>query len=140
MAPSTDYWLLVLWKRLIGTRVLAVSAPPADPNVRAYAFCGARAPGTVALLFVHVGAAPTCVDAPGIADPTKPRTEFSLAPTDGTVESPSAALNGGPPLALGANGALPPLDGAEVPASLPINLAPLSVTIVELSADANACA
>ena len=140
LAPATDYWLLLLWKRLIGARVLAVSAPPATPAVRAYAFCGARAPGTVALLLVHLGAAPACVDPPAIADPAQPRMEYALTPTDGTVESVGVALNGGAPLALGPGGALPPLSGRAAPAGTPITLAPLSVTIVEFAAAAGACA
>ncbi len=141
LAPATDYWLLLLWKRLIGARVLSVSAPPANPAVRAYAFCGARAPGTVALLLVHLGAAPACVDPPAIADPAQPRVEYALTPTDGTVESAGVALNGGAPLALGPGGALPPLSGRAAPAATPITLAPLSVTIVEFAAAAaGACA
>lgn len=140
LAPAPDYWLLVLWKRLVGARVLSIATPPADPLVRAYAFCGARAPGTVAVLLVHLGTAPACVDPPGIADPTQPRLEYALTPTEGTVESPGAALNGGAPLALGAGGALPPLEGKAVPAGAPIILAPLSVTIVEIRSSVAACA
>ena len=120
--------------------MLAIASPPADPLVRAYAFCGARAPGTAVLLFVHLGAAPACVNPPGIADPTQDRLEYALTPTDGTVESQGVALNGGAPLALGASGALPPLSGRAVPSSTAIVLPPLSVTIVEFKTNADACA
>ena len=131
----------MLWKRLVGARVLSVAAPPpADPLVRAYAFCGARAPNTVVAVFVHLGAAPACVAPPAIADPAQPRLEFALTPADGTVEAAGVALNGGAPLALGANGALPPLSGNAVPAAAPINLPPLSVTLVEFASSAGACA
>jgi heparanase 1 len=139
LAPATDFWLLVLWKRLMGARVLSVTSPAADPLVRTYAFCGARAPGTAVLLFVHLGSEPACVDPPAIADPSQPRTEYALTPTDGTVESAGVALNGGNPLQLGPSGQLPPLPGRTVPAAAPISLAPLSVTFVELSSSAGAC-
>ena len=138
LAPASDYWLLVLWKRHIGPRVLSVSAPPASPLVRAYAFCGAQ-PGTVALLIVHLGDAPACLQPPGIANPTTQRTQYALTPSDGTVTSQGVALNGGAPLALGAGGALPDLSGASVPAAAPISLAPLSVTLVVFDTDADAC-
>ena len=140
LAPAPDYWLLVLWRRLIGTRVLDIASPPADPLVRAYAFCGASAPGTAVLLFVHLGAAPACVNPPGIADPTQDRLEWTLTPTDGTVESQGVALNGGAPLALGAGGTLPPLSGRAVPSTTAIALPPLSVTIAEFKTNADACA
>ena len=48
LTPRPDYWTSVLWKRLIGTGVLAV-APPADPALLAYAHCTPRqAPGYTA--------------------------------------------------------------------------------------------
>jgi heparanase 1 len=138
LAPSPDYWLLVLWKQLIGTRVIAVSSPPPNPLVRTYGFCGTK-PGTVALLIVHLGSTSTCLEAPGLAKPGSQRTEYSLTPSDGTVTAVGVGLNGGVPLAFGPGGALPSLDGVPVPAANPINLAPLSVTFVTLESMADAC-
>ena len=137
-APATDYWLAVLWKQHIGARVLSVTTPTTNPLARTYAFCGTQ-PGTVALLVVYLGTEPACLFPPGIANPRTQRTEFSLAPVDGTVTSRDAALNGGAPLAMRAGGGLPEMNGTTVPAASSIHLAPLSVTIVVFDTNADAC-
>jgi len=138
LAPTPDYWVLALWRRTVGTRVLAVDAPPADARVRVGAFCGA-APRTATLVVVNLADAPACLAPPGLADPLAPRREYALAPAGGGgVAAARAALNGGPPLAL-AGGALPPLPPALVPAALPIQLPPLGVVFVNFDTDADAC-
>lgn len=138
LGPTPDYWLLVLWKRLIGTRVVTVSPPPPNPLVRTYAFCGTQ-PGTLALVIVYLGTTPSCLQPPGLAKPGSQRTEYSLTPSDGTVTAVGVGLNGGAPLEFGPGGALPNMTGISVPAVNPINLAPLSVTFVVFDTMADAC-
>ena len=135
--PSTDFWTLILWQRLVGTRVLAVLAPPPDARVRAYAHCGTTN-GTVSLVFINLAPAPACVAAPTLADPMHPRSEWALTPLDGTVTSARAAL-GGAPLALTAAGLLPPMPGATVAPTLPIQLPPLGIVFVNFDTKADAC-
>ena len=55
LEPNPDYWASVLWRRLMGTRVLDVSVGD-DPHLRAYAHCTKDVPGsaTVLLLNVHL--------------------------------------------------------------------------------------
>jgi heparanase 1 len=37
--PNPDYWTLLLWKRVMGTRALSANVIGAD-HLRAYSFCG----------------------------------------------------------------------------------------------------
>ena len=141
--PSTDYFLLLLWKRLIGRRVLSV-APPQAATTRAYAFCaapGAAAAPAAVLVLVNLDSQPVCYAAPPAAAPGAVLTQYILTPTGSAgVEAAVAALNG-VPLALDAGGRLPQLPGQGVPASQGITLPPLAVALVVVPlADAQACA
>lgn len=129
--------MLVLWQKLVGSRVLNVTSSPVDPRVRVYAFC-ATSSQNATLVIVNVADVPLCLAPPGIADIPQPRLEFSLTPADGTLTSASVMLNGAV-LTLDASGSLPPLPGNAVPFSAPINLAPLSVTFVSFQTSADAC-
>jgi heparanase len=140
VVPSTDYWLLAVWRAAVGASlrtVLAVAPPAASPagSVRAYAFCGAAggpSPPTAALLLINIGAAPACVGLPpSFVPPGGGGEVYTLTPGgDGTVTTSTAVLNG-VPLAVQADGTLPPLTGAPLPAgSSSVTLPPLSVTLV----------
>jgi heparanase len=140
VVPSTDYWLLAVWKAAVGASlrtVLAVAPPAASPagSVRAYAFCGAAggpSPPTAALLLINIGSAPACVGLPpSFVPPGGGGEVYTLTPGgDGTVTTGTAVLNG-VPLAVQADGTLPPLTGAPLPAgSSSVTLPPLSVTLV----------
>jgi heparanase 1 len=50
--PRPDYWASLLWRRLMGTTVLAVSSP--DPTVRAYAHCHPDGGGDVTVLGLNL--------------------------------------------------------------------------------------
>ncbi len=141
LAPTPDYWLLALWQRTIGTRVLDASVGAGgDARLRAYAFCGAAANGTATLLLVNLASEALCVAAPPLATPGTQRLAWVLTPHggDGDVTAPGAALNG-VALALGAGGALPPLAGAPAPAGAPLTLPPLSITFATFETGADAC-
>ena len=129
LAPSADYWLLVLWKRLVGPRVLGVSGLPAKSSTRAYGFC-APSGASATLVLVNLASAPACVGLPdGFAAPGAPLTQFSLTPGAGGVTSATTLLNGAP-LALDAAGRLPPMGGKSVPQAGGVTLPPLSVTLL----------
>src|SRR5262249_58171455 len=54
LEPNPDYWASLLWRRLMGTRVLAASTDATMP-VRVYAHC-ARGGGGVTLLALNLSA------------------------------------------------------------------------------------
>lgn len=45
LRPRPDYWASLLWKRLMGTRVLEVTAQASNPHLRVYAHCHADGSG-----------------------------------------------------------------------------------------------
>jgi heparanase 1 len=143
LEPRPDYWASVLWKRLMGERVLAASvtaATAADggmPRLRAYAHCAANHAGTrggVSLLLLNLDAqqgARVRVDGVGGS-----RALVYAVTADGL--GATAVRLGGRPLVAAADGSLPALDGAE--AGREILLAPLSYAFALLSdAGAEVC-
>lgn len=52
--PRPNYWAAVLWKRTMGTTVLAPPATP-DQNLRIYAHCSVQGKGDVSLVAVNIG-------------------------------------------------------------------------------------
>jgi len=131
LTPSADFFLLTLWKQIVGTTVLSVAKSPVT-GVRSYAHC-ARTSGFAVLILINIGSSSACVGLPSIAASGASRTEWSFTAGDTQlgVESATVALNGSV-LAL-ANGILPVLAGVVVPSTTPITLAPQSVTFVQLS-------
>ena len=133
----------MLWQRLIGRGVLkATVTNPADPRLRAYAFCG-RSVGSAALVLINLSPNETlCAYPPEIVIPGSSRLEFVLSPVSGAggegVTAPAAALNG-VTLALQTNGSLPAMPGVAVPVDELISLPPLSVVLTTLVTDADAC-
>jgi hypothetical protein len=92
--PSTDYWLLAVWKAAgIGRAVLEVT-PPAVRTLRAYAFCGSRNATAVLVLINLNPSQPMCVAPPSFLVDGEPLTQYSLTPTDGSVTSALANLGG----------------------------------------------
>ena len=141
LAPTPDYWLLLLWRRLVGTRVLTVQ-PPADARTRVHAFCGTDN-HTITLVIINIDAVPACLQAPGLADPRFDRLHFTLTAAGGEaggddVTAPGAQLNGAV-LAIGNDGELPAMPGLPVPATVDINLPPTSITLVNFRSPADAC-
>ena len=51
--PRPDYWAALLWKRLMGDRVLNPGVPPTD-ETHAYAMCESEAKGAVALVVLNL--------------------------------------------------------------------------------------
>ena len=54
LEPRPDYWASVLWRRLMGERVLDVSRTAVDDYVRVYAHCSEGPPGTVGVLVINL--------------------------------------------------------------------------------------
>lgn len=143
LAPATDYWLLVLWMRLMGTRVLSTTlSSPADPHLRAYAFCGPTN-GTATLLLISLSETETiCALPPEIAVPGSTRIEYVLTPAASAVGAgifaADVALNGNV-LSLLANGSLPEITGTPAPVNQPLSVPPLGISLSTFTTDADAC-
>jgi heparanase 1 len=52
--PRPDYWASVLWRRLMGQRVLDVGRTEVDDLVRLYAHCSYERPGAVTVLAINL--------------------------------------------------------------------------------------
>jgi heparanase 1 len=125
--PNPDYYIALLWTRLMGRRVIGVTQPGPDtstPLVRAYAHCssegdeeGGGAPaGSIAVAIINADSSATArVDLRGLTQ-LAPRQEYRLtAPaaagggsTESQLHSRSVALNG-KTLDMAEDGSLPPL-------------------------------
>jgi heparanase 1 len=139
LEPRPDYWTSVLYKRLMGTRVLDARSP--DPLLRVYAQCARDAePGAVAYAVVNLDrerAADLTLPAPAGGD----ARVFEL--TADSLTSKTMKL-GGAPLALAADGSLPPLaprvERASGDGSAHVRFAPASYGFVVIAgAAAAAC-
>ena len=154
LQPNGDYWIALLFKRLVGRNVLKASIAPAanyTTGLSAYSFCSRQHPGGVVLTFVNTGSAVTM----SVNITAGLREEYHLTaggrselpclpPPRGTcnsqceaLTSQSVALNG---VNLTANvktlGPMPALSGKAVDASTPMTVAPCSYGFVVLPAAA----
>ena len=102
--PRPNYWAAVLWRRTMGTTVLASPRSP-SPALRLYAHCQAGKPGGVAVLAINTGEAPQRVNLGGKA--------MAWTMTGQPLDTRDVRINGQVP-ALAANGELTGLDGAPV--------------------------
>jgi hypothetical protein len=130
LEPRPSYWAAVLWKRLMGTRVL--DAGPSPAGVDLFAHCLAGTPGGVALVGVNTERTATLE----LTLPVKGE-RYTLASSAGLL-SHALQLNGAA-LAAGKDGTVPALRGAASPAGT-LSLPPASITFVALAgADNPAC-
>jgi heparanase 1 len=114
LAPRPDYWTSVLWRRLVGSRVLD-AASGGDPLLRVYAHCtraGApdQASGAVTLVVVNLDPS-TGVELNLDAMGGDSADVYALSSSD--PSSTSSALNG-TTLVAGDDGSLPALSPAAV--------------------------
>jgi len=160
LEPNPSYWASWLWRRLMGTRVLAVDVAPLSPVLGAYAHClrsegpgGGAADGGVVLLLMNLH--PTspiaiALDLDGGGSPGARVLRFDAeglgsrhARLDGhvlsieTIDSTgSSAAGGGFPIPL----RVPSPRGGDPLAGGSLSLPPESVTFVALpAADFPAC-
>lgn len=153
-----DYWATLLWKRLMGQRVLAITGDDAPRRtIRTYAHCLARVPardagsGGIALAIINMQNASIQVDisTDQIGDEPQtlaqqrqqqPRREvYRLGTTEGEFTGHRTTLNGAE-LLVRTGGVLPILTPTIEAAEGPLKLAALSVSFVVLpGANAKAC-
>ena len=143
--PLPDYFVAVLFHRLMGSGVLRLSPLPAvavaagtvteeesesasiSESLRVYAH-GGRTRG-VTLLLISLNAHVTVSLPAGVA--TTGRLDYVLAAVNGSMAGAEAKLNGGAPLVLDAAGKLPSLEGVAGVGNV-IVLEPHSVAFVVL--------
>ena len=144
LAPNPDYWNSLLWKRLMGPRVLAVAteAGPharrqaASPTPRVYAHCTPGRPGAAAALLLNIDPARALVFR--FPDFAGQRAEvYRLTAPD--LASKTILLNGAA-LATGDDGAPPALTPAAGDGTGSFPIAPASYAFVVFpEANAAAC-
>ena len=100
LSPNPDYWISVLWRRLMGATVLAATSP--DPALRAYAHCHPDGEG-VTLALVNIGDQPLAVGADLSGSGDAAEAYILTAPS---LDSRTLSLNGGPALTYD-GGAMP---------------------------------
>lgn len=122
--PNADYWAALLWRRLMGTRVLDAGSPA--PGLHLYAHCQRGSAGGVTLLALNTGTEGRTIST-GL-----PAQVYRLSASE--LQSPTVLLNG-KPLALTAQDRLPAIapqaSGGEV------HLAPASIGFIVLPTAAN---
>jgi len=104
MTPRPNYWAAVLWKRTMGTTVLASPRSP-SPALRLYAHCQAGKPGGVAVMALNTGEAPQRLSLGGKA--------LAWTMTGRPIDTRAVLINGKAP-GLDSNGALTGLGGVAV--------------------------
>ena len=114
LTGTPDYWASVLWKRLMGPQVLAVSAPGAPDTLRLYCHRPPRGLGgasstSVVFLALNLGVAPLELDVGGAA---------LVWVLDGASPDARTATINGKIAATLADGTVPELPG--VPSEVPV--------------------
>jgi heparanase 1 len=154
-SPRPDYWATVLWKRLMGRRVLSVEGDgESGRTVRTYAHClsragaGPGASGGVALAIINLqnSTASVTIHAAGFVAPGDEHAggdgvleAWSLATAEGTFKGHRTTLNGEELLVHG-NGTLPDMAPARLSRSRPLIVPALTIAFVALpGANAAAC-
>jgi heparanase 1 len=135
--PMPDYWMLLLWQRLVGTIVLDAHNGKGVPSTRAYAYCQRAVHSRVVLVLLNLDAADACVTLPADLVVGSNFTQWSLTGGDGGIESADILLND-VVLALDANGRVPSADGVSGSGGI-ATLEPESVTFISYESTLTAC-
>lgn len=126
LTPRPNYWGAWLWRRLMGTTVLAPGVP-VQAGLHIYAHCLRGRPGGVSLLLINTDrSTPRAVTLPMASE----RYTLAANPAGSTVR-----LNGHT-LSLDANDDLPEIAGVPIPAGV-LTRAPASITFLAIPAAAN---
>lgn len=118
--PNANYWAALMWRRLMGTRVL--DAGPIEPGLHLYAHCQRGVSGGVTLLAINLQDRAESVAVEGPAD------LYTLTAPE--LQSRTVFLNG-KPLELGPGDAVPQTLPVRQP-SRKVMLAPTSINFIAL--------
>ncbi len=133
LTPRPDYWAALLWRRLMGTKVVEAKRIALADGVRSYSTCSPGSVGGVTTLLLNLTPHGTALR---IAGPGAANARVRLV--TGALGSGQVAL-GGEPLALGPSGELPSLPSSKAPYGV-VALPPASYAFVtQPNAGARAC-
>jgi heparanase 1 len=128
--PFPSFFAVVLWKRLMGRKVLDAAASTRGVSVRAYAHCHPAMDGSVTAVLVNIAKRDVAVlFPPGLNASATVRYIMRAASTSAA----DVALNSGPVLSLDASGALPQMEGVQTGAGEPLTLRALSYGFVHFA-------
>ncbi|GMI94446.1 glucuronidase 1 [Hibiscus trionum] len=139
--PNPDYYGALLWHRLMGSTVLAVTKE-SDPNLRVYAHCAKKKPG-VSLIFINLSkdrsfnitlsnAKPGDAGKPNYEFVGKQnREEYHLRALTGDIKDDIVCLNDVPMVQTDSED-IPAMDPKLVDASTPISIAAQSIAYVTI--------
>ncbi|KAL2319976.1 hypothetical protein Fmac_028945 [Flemingia macrophylla] len=140
--PNPDYYGVILWHRLMGSKVLLVSHE-GSPFLRAYVHCSKKGPGVTVLLINMSNSTtfnvslvddmnlyPILKTVPGRGQKTM-REEYHLTPKDGNIQSDVVLLNG-TPFQLTKSLDIPEMKPQLVDASFPITAKPDSIIFIHV--------
>ncbi len=128
-APRPNYWAALLWRQLMGTRVLSAGQGTTGLNVYAHCLRGER--GGVAMVAINLDE-----DETRVLESASSGSSYALR----QGMTPDIAILNGRELGLGAGDSLPELNGVDFDAG-EIVLAPASITFLAFPDTANpACA
>lgn len=138
LTPNPDFYLGLLWKRVMGTRVL--QAASSSRQVRAYAHCHPARNGTVTVAYLNLNDATTTVeiDLKGSSMPTGrlgTPSDILYALSADSLTADVVRLNGRR-LAFDSANRAPSLDGVAVTA---VSLPPQSFGFVQLGQAVETC-
>lgn len=126
--PNADYWAALMWRRMMGTRIL--DAGPITPGMHIYAHCQRGVPGGVTVLAINLEQRPRSMALDG------PAQIYALTAPD--LQSRIVLLNGAA-LELGPDDSVPETEPVRQQAG-DVMLAPTSSTFIALpDADNPAC-
>lgn len=140
--PNPDFYTALLWKRIMGTRVLTAlpsGSPSTSQELVSFAHCSKQGSGGVAVVILNLADRPLQVKVTVCGDILPgDRSEYHLTATGGLLGQ-GLALNGRE-LRLGEGDELPDLSGSAVVGTEPLVLAARSYAFVDFpGANAAAC-
>jgi len=121
LTPRPNYWAALLWRRFMGATVLNPGPSPVA-DLHLYAHCLRGVPGGVALLAINIGAQSQALEL------TTAAKRYTLTAED--LSGPRVQMNGSE-LKLGADDAMPQLEGAATPSGH-LTFAPSSITFLAI--------
>lgn len=129
LEPNPDFWVAVLFGRLMGSNVLKVTLTGADEDLHVFAHCGNEA-GTVTFAFANRNMKKQYqlnLDVAGVGSSVSNRSEYHLTALNRTDEFDRNVVLNGASLALPSYAKLPGLVPTIRPSAEPMLVEPFSV-------------
>jgi heparanase 1 len=139
--PNPDYYILLLWKQLMGNRVLnTANVTTGRPNsLYVYSHCSAMKKGFISLAIVNNDLKNAAKIKFNTNSKVSVRTDYTLSTGGATLRSRKMRLNG-KILQTDKSGNLPDLVGNSMKMDQILTLAPRTIAFVHLPTTSSACA